>query len=707
LLASKVPKRYWGDAFNTATVIYNVCPRSGQSASPYQLFWGKRPDVSGFRVFGSVVYCLKNPNDLKKLDARSDRGRFLGYEEGTKGWKILLDDGRIVVRRHCRFDESKVIADVHDSDAWDSSDDDDDNLCHISGLQQAKEEESEAEEDDEYEAVDEPTSALSPPAKRTLPTRMRQPSKRFRDNYALMMREDGLSDDPATLAEALLRPDAEKWREAADEEMSQLKKLGVFEIVEKPPGVRPLASKWVLLRKRNADGSIERYRARWVVKGFGQRPGIDFNEIFAPVVKPETVRLLLAYAATYDLEIQQIDVRTAFMYGELHEEVYMEQPEGYDFGGGKVLKLLKSINGLKQAARCWYNTLKSKLLDAGFMVSNADTAMFIVRKESSDTHVLIYVDDGLIVGSMEDVSSVIGLLEQHFKIRRLGSVRYFLGSEILRDREKKKIILTQRRYAQQIVDAAGLSQANPRTIPLDVNSKLTKEGEDLMTDPSKFMEILGMLMYLANGTRPDISFSVGALARFMSAPRIEHYQKLMGIVRYVKGTIDKGLHFDGQKISDVVGFSDADFAGDIDKRRSTTGYVFVMAGGAISWSSRLQATVAASTTEAEYMAASAAVKEALWLRKIITEIWDVKEMKATQMFGDNQSALAIMRNPRSHQRAKHIDVQHHFIRDRVERGEVVVQHVPSKNNLVDMLTKPVARPQLLRLCDMIGLRSIS
>ena len=557
--------------------------------------------------------------------------------------------------------------------------------------------------DTDDEIADESRNESLPSSKRPLP-----PPKLTR-----LAKKTAMARGSAMVASSAKQPDSyhdiqkcmdrEQWEQACDAEINALQELKVFDVVNRPAGVKPLTSKWVFELKKDPQGNVTRYRARLVVRGHKQRAGIDYTEVFAPVAKAETIRVLLAYAAALDLEIEQIDVKTAFLYGNIEEDLYMEPPEGYDFGGGKVWELQKSLYGLKQAARAWHSTLREKLISAGFTVSTADASLFVCTKGSATSYLLIYVDDGLIVGKRDDVNTAVEVLEQHFKLRKMGGVSHFLGSEVLRDRSKKTIIVTQRKYAREIVAAAGQKDANPRTIPLEVNVKLSKEGDDKLEDPSKYAEITGMLMYLSNGTRPDLSYSVGVLARFMACPRREHWQRLIGVVRYLKGTINKGLIYDGSKLGEIVGFSDSDFGGDPDKRRSTTGYVFTLAGGAVSWSSKLQPAVAASTTEAEYMAAAHSTKEALWLKKVIKSFRQSKGDQALKMFGDNQAALCIMQNPTSHQRTKHIDVQHHFVRDRVQRGEVQFMHVNSKDNCADMLTKAVCKPQLESIRAQIGL----
>ena len=725
LIASKIPKKFWGDAFDTAGLLYNLCPKVDRKETSYELFFGRKPDVSRLRVFGCAVYSLIHAQARKKLDAKSEKGRLIGYEDGTKGWKILLDDGRVVIRRHCSFDETQFVDEAARYISYESSDDEDDTVADVPATAASTNVEdnsaaAETEDDDVTSTEDDsshqpadaniyarwqvPDASDVTPAKRDGPITRSVARERNVNRRVMMALNASQRAAPVTYTEMLKRADADHWHQATDDEIQALTELGVFEVVPLPPDTKPLTGKWVFELKCGKDGAIERYRARLVARGHKQREGIDFGEVFAPVAKPETTRMLLAYAAANDLEIEQVDVKTAFLYGDLQEEIYMQPPEGYDFGKGMVWKLKKSLYGLKQAARAWHETLRSKLVSAGFEVAHADSSLFMCSKGTGTiTYLLVYVDDGLIVGTRTDVQVVVDLLETHFKIRKMGEVQLFLGTEVIRHRQEKTIVVTQRKYAQKIVQVAGQTDAKVRSVPLDVNAKFSKLGEDMLSDHSKYAEVLGMLMYLANGTRPDLSYSVGVLARFMSAPRQEHWRALIGVVRYLKGTLSYGLQYDGKVLGELVGYSDSDFGGDPDKRRSTTGYVFMLAGGVISWASKLQPTVAASTTEAEYMAAAHATKEALWLRKLMGSFGQVDQNTAIQMHGDNQASIAIMKNPTSHQRAKHIDIQHHFVRDRVQRGEVKFDHVESKRNLADMMTKAVSPIQLKALRESIGL----
>jgi hypothetical protein len=538
------------------------------------------------------------------------------------------------------------------------------------------------------------------PAKRMLPQRMRVPSKRMKDAYMLMLEAGSITDEPETLDRALKQPDGELWQQAADEEMQSLKRLGVYQVVDNN-NYNLLKNKWVLKRKRTKEGLIERYKARLVVKGFAQTKGVDYDEVYAPVARHVTLRALLAVAAVKDYEIQQIDVKTAFLNGPLREDIYMEPPAGYDFGEGKVLKLNKALYGLKQAARAWNQELVKVLAKHGFEVSQADVSLFTLKRCGRQVWLLIYVDDGLIVGIKEDVEVVINIMEV-FDIRRLGDATFFLGMEIVRDRQMHTLCLTQVKYAKTILEKTGMSECKTKSTPMQVNTRLSKYGKDTMADSGVYAEVVGMLLYLSTCTRPDLAFSVGMLARFMSQPRQEHWTQVKGVLQYLRKTAGRGIMFGGAELK-LEAYCDSDFAADPDKRRSTGGYVVLLGGGAFSWASKLLPTVGASTMEVEYMAAAWLTKELLWERKLMATLTCAEETQAVELRCDNQGAIALMRNPTNHQRAKHIDVCHHFVRERVARGEIKVEYCPSKDMLADMFTKALPKPQHEEHSKRIGL----
>ena len=373
--------------------------------------------------------------------------------------------------------------------------------------------------------------------------------------------------------------------------------------------------------------------------------------------------------AVRDLELHQLDVKTAFLNGELEETIYMQQPQGYEQGGSEMVCLLKrSLYGLRQAPRAWYLRLKEELGLLEFGASVADAALFVGEVDGEEVFLLVWVDDILIATRGKDrVAKVKAHLARTFDVRDLGEATYFLGMELARDREARTLKLTQKRQTGELLGRHGLAGARPRSVPLGTGEKLTREGTPLDTAKFPYSELIGSLLYLSVCTRPDIAQAVGALARYTSAPTEAHWAAALGVVRYLAGTAEAGVTFGGSdELLEV--FCDADFAGDVDMRRSTTGYVFLMYGGAVSWSSRLQPTVAVSTVEAEYISAAQAVKEALWFRKLGGDLG--LGLGTVPINCDNQGAIQLLKHPVAALRSKHIDVLDHFARERVARKEV-------------------------------------
>ena len=438
-----------------------------------------------------------------------------------------------------------------------------------------------------------------------------------------------------------------------------------------------------------------------MVQGFHQREGIDYDEVFAPVSKYSTLRTLLGIAASRNLEVHQLDIKTAFLNGNLEETVYTAQPPGYEQGApGIACRLRKALYGLKQAPRAWHRTLKAELESMGYTESAADPGLFI-KPSSPPVYLLIYVDDILVVSG--DTSALIATKNQiatAFDARDLGPSTYFLGMDILRDPSTGSIKIAQTRHTADLLTRFDMLNAKPLDTPSSAACKLTADGEPLDTKLHPYSTLVGSLMYLASCTRPDIAQAVGALARFMAKPTTAHWTAAKHILRYLAGTSNYGIVFNaGDPILDV--YCDANYAGCIDTRRSTTGYLFTLNGGAITWSSRLQVTVAASTTEAEYMAAAATVKEALWLRKLLTDLGI--DAACIDIKSDSQSAIALLKNPVVFLRSKHIDVIHHFARERVARGEVNFTYIPTGSMAADCLTKPVPTAKFKFCCTAMGL----
>jgi hypothetical protein len=436
-----------------------------------------------------------------------------------------------------------------------------------------------------------------------------------------------------------------------------------------------------------------------------QREGIDFDELYAPVSKHATLRALLAKAADEDLELYQLDIKTAFLYGELEEEVYIKQAPGYEEGPpGTVGRLHRALYGLRQAPRMWHARMEKELLLHGFTKSASDPGLYLQHNKDHTVYALVWVDDVLLASrELEAAKKVAAALSEAFKVHVIGEPEKFLGMKIDRDREAGTIKLSQGKYIKDMVTKYGMTDAKPKSVPLPPNTKLTRQDDSELLDTTKYgySELVGSLLYASVCTRPDISQSVGALAKFMSKPTVNHYAAAKSVLRYLASTPEFGITYGGGGRQGLTAYCDADYAGDLDSRKSTTAYVFILNGGVISWSSRLQPTVAASTTEAEYMAAAYAVKEALWLRKLMQDLSIPAE--TVSIYCDNQSAIALLNNPITSARSKHIDVLHHFARERVARGEVEFRYCATACMIADCLTKPVPEHKLVFCREGMGI----
>ncbi len=715
LLEYKLDTSLWGEAITTANYIRNVSPSTGIDKTPSELFTGSKPDVSHLRVFGCVAYVLTPKTKRRKLDAVGERGIMVGYHRGSKAYRVLLDSGTIIVSRHVVFEEGKGAnkAITPDKSAAATppilldSDTEAPELEADNGGSD-NEEFHEAEPAPEDAPVPSPPRADAQPAGNR-PQRVRNPPARYapydphRDRRAFINMAAAAPLEPTTVREALDSPAAEEWRRAMDEEMASLLANNTWELQQLPDNVKPIPVKWVFKIKRDVKGNIERYKARLVAKGFKQQEGIDFNEVYAPVSKHTSLRTLLATVASEDLELHQLDIKTAFLNGELEEDIWMEQPPGYETGGPKMAcHLNKALYGLRQAPRAWHTKLKAELERMGILATDADPSLFTLHTKNSVTYLLVYVDDILIAGKDNSViNSVKRTLATIFDVRDLGEAALFLGMEIKRDRGKQSLSLTQERATCALLAKYDIITAKPKTTPLSVSTRLIKSDGESERTSQPYSELVGSLLYLSICTRPDIAQAVGALTRYMSNPMEDHWTAAKGVLKYLAGTPSAGLTFNNGDTT-IVGFCDADYAGDLDTRRSTTGYVFVLNGGAISWSSRLQPTVAASTTEAEYMAAAAAVKEALWLRKLTSDFG--QEPGITTIYCDNQATLNLLKHPVSSARSKHIDVLHHFAKERVIRQEVSFAYIRTDDNVADSLTKPLPEHKFLASLNGMGIR---
>ncbi|KAE8187009.1 hypothetical protein CF336_g6746, partial [Tilletia laevis] len=521
--------------------------------------------------------------------------------------------------------------------------------------------------------------------------------------YAVLDPSDVPYGDPRTVGEAMARPDWPEWDAAMRKELQSHAERGTWEMVKVPEGVNLVTSKWVLRIKRNADATIQKYKGRLVARGFTQIHGVDYDETFAPTSRLRILRLFCSLSAALDLELHQIDFETAYLDAKLKHDIYMEVPEGVKALPDEVLKLRLALYGLKQSGHDWHAALRDALDSIGFLQCEFDPTIF-VRDGERTAMLLVYVDD-IIVATPQgaDIEGVKKELLGLFKGTDLGPVHHVLGIRVTRDRKAGTIHLDQERYADEVLERFGMDKCKHAKTPMEAKNQLrqAKEG-DTRCDRALYLAIVGCLAYLAQGTRPDLAFLVSALGKFNADPTEEHLSAAWRGLRYLRGSSATRLTFGGSTATEIVGFVDSDWAADKDDRRSTSGFVFTMNGGAVSWGARKQGAVALSTAEAEYIAAGVAGREAMLLKGALTAAG--QHCGTIKIHCDNQAAIKLVKSPGSHHnRSKHIDIVHHWVREQSGKGAFAFDYVARDLNPADAFTKALGQVKNTEHGRRIGL----
>jgi hypothetical protein len=493
------------------------------------------------------------------------------------------------------------------------------------------------------------------------------------------------------------------WRQAMQAELLALEKTGTWFLVDKPLHVKPIGCRWVYKVKHNADGTVERYKARLVAKGYNQIEGLDYFDTYSPVAKLTTVRLVIALASIHNWFLHQLDVNNAFLHGDLHEDVYMTPPPNVAAKPNQVCKLVKSLYGLKQASRKWYEKLTSVLISHNYRQAASDHSLFTKQTASTFTVLLVYVDDIILAGnSLSEFVHIKTVLHSAFKIKDLGVLKYFLGLEVAHS--STGISLCQCKYCLDLLNDSGLSGCKLVSTPSDPSIKLYSDASTPFEDISAYRRLVGRLLYL-NTTRPDITFITQQLSQFLSSPTQTHYTAALRALRYLKGCPGRGLFFARSSPLHLQGFSDADWAGCKDSRRSISGQCFFLGHSLISWRTKKQLTVARSSSEAEYRALAASTFELQWLLYLLRDLC-ITLPKTPVIFCDNQSALHIAANPVFHERTKHLDIDCHIVREKLMAGVMKLLHVTSKGQLADFFTKSLFPQPFSILLSKLGLVDI-
>ncbi|RVW62445.1 Retrovirus-related Pol polyprotein from transposon TNT 1-94 [Vitis vinifera] len=702
LSSSKLPKFLWTEALKTAVYILNRVPTKAVPKTPFELLKGWKPSLRHMRVWGcSSEVRIYNPQE-KKLDPRTISGYFIGYAEKSKGYRFYCPshNTRIVESRNAKFLEydlvsgsdqfRNIVSDIDHTESQPSTSSDRLFIVHntpqvqlgvertITEVQPVVEvpqavdnipvDQVDQEFTDTSEQQVEPHTS-SEDIGATLRRSTRTKRSAIPNDYVVYLQECdyniGAENDPESFSQAMSCKESELWYNAMKDEMSSIKCNDVWDLVELPNGAKTIGCKWVFKTKKDSLGNIERYKARLVAKGFTQKEGIDYTETFSPVSKKDSLRIILALVAHFDLELQQMDVKTAFLNGELEEEVYMKQPEGFPSSDGEqlVCKLKKSIYGLKQASRQWYLKFHNIISSFGFEENVMDQCIYLKVSGSKVCFLVLYVDDILLAtndkGLLHEVKQ---FLSKNFDMKDMGEASYVIGIKIHRDRFKGILGLSQETYINKVLERFRMKNCSPSVSPIvkgdrfNLNQcpKNDLEREQMKNIP--YASAVGSLMYAQVCTRPDIAFAVGMLGRYQSNPGIDHWKAAKKVMRYLQGTKDYKLMYRRTSNLEVVGYSDSDFAGCVDSP--------------------------------EFISCFEATSHGVWLKSFISGLRVMDSIsRPLSIYCDNSAAVFMAKNNKSGSRSKHIDIKYLAIKERVKEKKVVIEHISTELMIADPLTK--------------------
>ncbi|GJP59708.1 hypothetical protein CLOP_g15083 [Closterium sp. NIES-67] len=697
-----LPDPFWVSALRQVALVKNrvLATVGDKEWIPYTKWYGSAPAVNMLRAFGCMVVFHVPTEKRGKLEASGRWGVHLGIAKDHKGWLLWdLTTQKLTVSRDVKFLESLYYKEWKQQQQKLPSTP---LIVEADEVQQPSRQVEVAVSEEEMSGVTEEGGAaeVEQQQQHESPPRVPQPPERPRRDVRPPVRltyggrgkpnvvqagsvveqieEDEIAHcywapipEPKTREEALNGPNGEKWKASEDEEFGSLIENETWDLCDLPPGKKAITSKMIYRHKYGPEGELTRYKSRLVARGFQQTKGKDYDEVFAPVGKGTTLRVLLAMAALLGWKIRQMDIVTAFLNGIILEEVYMKQPEGLDDGSGRVCRLKKAIYGLKQAPRAWYHKLEEALLAGGFKKSECDPSLFLLQEKDEILMLLVYVDDILLFSaSTALLDSAEQMLEMQFKCSKMGEVKYYLGMHVERDVEKGVLRLHQRKYCEGLAEKYGLQDGGKPATPLPSGFTVEPCADEEVVDESDrklFHSMVGSLNYAANHTRPDIAFATSRLASVVSRPSHEQLEAAKRLVRYVSATASVGLEYSGVRqrlqrgAADVKSgkmllscYTDASFNSVKADGTSIGGYVCLLGGGAVSWRSKKQ-----------------------------------NEEKPTVVFCDNESAVKLAKNACLHGLTKHIRPKWHWVR-RILDKEVRLEIVKTHQQAADIFTKRLA-----------------
>eukprot|EP00253_Pinus_taeda_P035879 PITA_35879 len=671
LQSKELSLNYWAEAVNCANYILNRTPTKAlKNITPEEAWSSIKPDVSHFHVFGSEAWAHIPDEKRKALEPKSEKCIFVGYSEDVKAYRLIpFKSKNVITRRDVKFDENKS--------AYEPS------SAHVPPLSISSTFEHISSSDDESEddnppppSQDHPSAPSTPSLPKWVqatqdaagdlasdPTDQRRTRSQF-ERASSLLAQVSANYDLDTFEEASGHPD---WDAAMNEEYRSLLANDTWDLVPLPKGRKLVRCKWVYRTKYGPDGKFDKHKARLVAKEFSQVDGIDYTETFSPIAKMNSVCLVLSLAASFKWEVHQMDVNPPSCMG----------------------------NCMNKST--WNNLLGLSKQTPAFC--HSDNTVYTKTVGNSLIILVLYVDDLILTGSDPIlINHVKSSLKKKFEMTDLGHLHYFLGLQVLESKEG--IFLSQSKYACDLLRFFHMEDCKPAPSPFQSGVKLSVSCTSPEVDATLYRQLVGKLLYLTH-TRPDLSFVVGLVAWFMQTPHESHWKAAKQILRYVCSTVQFGIHYSAEASPLLVGFTDSDWAGDLDDRKSTVGYVFTLGSGPITWACKKRAAISLPSAEAEYRGAVEASKEALWLRQILSEFGFLQQHPTT-LWCDNQSAIQLCKDPVQHQRNKHIELHMHFIRKLIHDHVLEVQYSSTDDQVADIFTKALTEAKFTKLRYMLG-----
>ena len=716
---SKLSQVFWGEALQCATHLVNRVYSRSVDNIPYNLLYGKAPDLSYIRSFGAYAFVHLPKSQRKKGASKTQKLICVGYSPFTKGYRFLTKDKRnIVISRSANFCEQELLP-QREENYFPTSD--------IPLILQERENEltkqhTPAKTDSEDEEHKPLTPSITPKAikqettppierspivqRRELPPRTTRgvPPQRFVVGEAVAY---NVQLEPQKYEDILELPTSErkKWFEAMHQEMQAMKTLGVFTTCNLPPGKQAIGCRWVY-RIKPQEGADPIYRARLVAKGFSQKKDIDYGEIFSPTVAAQTIRYVLALAAQRQWHVHHYDVQTAYLNATLEETLYMEQAPGFELPEigieQKVYQLNRSIYGLKQSARRWALHLKEKLESLGFKATKADACLFIKGTGTKQIIVICYVDDLLIMSAdMKQIEHTAINLKKEFTLKALGPVKQYLGVEI--EIIPKGFALHQNQKIKQLLETWRMSDCKPARTPMTVGSQIAEENTEQYPHVEQYKSLLGSLQHIALWTRPDICNAINILSRYSNNPSHKNWTDLKRVLRYLKGTTDLKLNITPVGELTIKCYVDSDWANDAEDRKSTSGNAIIFGNTLVDWSVKKQAYLALSTCESEFASISQLCTSLVWIKQLMKDL-GIDQNDPITVYEDNMACIKLANSEKVKTRSKHVDIRYHNVRQAVQEGIITLNYCPTEENLADILTKPLSEPKFIKGVQMMGMK---